>query len=329
MCVNCIFKLSMMMDSEQFDDVFSQSYSGDAYLDEEDDEELVDRTLISKGIVVLYRNSRYKKKIKLIVDAGMVIDGEDFNVDKFIRKLEKRIKKYFNPHYQLDDFVLSGLTLISAIDVGGREKVAAYLKVIRRIGRVKGFSPVVYDCFDKGTSYCLEGNSNGIEFLLYDAEQMILNQQGDAVEHSIQVKSLAQKHKGILRAEVRLTKHKAIRSYTNASSTTKQITELSNYRKDIFLDVFTRIIPFGDFHKKDKAAEIVRKAVPDYNMRRKMLRLLALIPEKKSLHLAQKAMNCRNIDKIMEEFVKINLSPVTISKRQNIQHLLDFYEYLF
>ncbi len=59
-----------------------------------------------------------------------------------------------------------------------------------------------------------------------------------------------------------------------------------------------------------------------------MLRLLVLIPEKKSVHLAQKAMNCRNIEKVMEAFAKINLSPVTISKRHDVKHLEGLYVYL-
>jgi len=52
-----------------------------------------------------------------------------------------------------------------------------------------------------------------------------------------------------------------------------------------------------------------------------MLRLVELIPEKKSLYLAHKAMECRNIEKVMGAFAKINLSPVTISKRQDIKRL--------
>ena len=59
-----------------------------------------------------------------------------------------------------------------------------------------------------------------------------------------------------------------------------------------------------------------------------MLQLVTLIPEKKSLYLAQKAMNCRNIEKVMEEFAKINLSPVTVSKRHDVQHLTNLYSYL-
>lgn len=52
-----------------------------------------------------------------------------------------------------------------------------------------------------------------------------------------------------------------------------------------------------------------------------MLRLISLIPEKKSLLLAQKALNCRDIDEVMREFERINVSPVTISKRSSVRML--------
>lgn len=108
-----------------------------------------------------------------------------------------------------------------------------------------------------------------------------------------------------------------------------QIVELTEKYQDIFLDIFTRIIPFGDFYKKDKTEEFIRRGVEDSTLRRKMLRLVALIPEKKSLYLAQKAMDCRNMEKVMEAFAKIHLSPVTISKRQDVKHLENLYIYLY
>ena len=58
------------------------------------------------------------------------------------------------------------------------------------------------------------------------------------------------------------------------------------------------------------------------------LRLLVLIPEKKSLHLAQKAAGFRDVEKVMEAFVKINLSPVTLSKRHDAKHLDSLYSYV-
>ena len=96
---------------------------------------------------------------------------------------------------------------------------------------------------------------------------------------------------------------------------------------DAFMETFARVVPFGDFHKMTAAVEIIRSEVKDSIMRRRMLRLLTLIPEKKSLHLAQKAMNCRDVEQVMDTFAKIHLSPVTIAKRHDVKHLDNIYSY--
>jgi len=106
------------------------------------------------------------------------------------------------------------------------------------------------------------------------------------------------------------------------------MSELYKMRHVVFLDTFTKVIPYGDFYKKDAATDILRQEVSDIVMRRRMLRLLSLLPEKKSLHLAQKEMKCRNMDEVMAMFAKINLSPVTISKRHDVKHLENIYTYL-
>ena len=134
---------------------------------------------------------------------------------------------------------------------------------------------------------------------------------------------------GVLRVEIRLSKPKAIRDYTDAVEVGGQIVELSEKCQDIFLDIFTRIIPYGDFYKKNRAVELIRREVEDSVLRRKMLRLVALIPEKKSLYLAQKAMKCRDIKKVMETFARVNVAPVTVSKRQEVKYLNNMYEYMF
>ena len=50
---------------------------------------------------------------------------------------------------------------------------------------------------------------------------------------------------------------------------------------------------------------VKRLEIQDTTIRRKMLWLLGLIPDKKSLLLAQKAMSCRRIDKVMKAFFDI------------------------
>ena len=327
MQINQVFELSMVLDSDKFHKVIDKVISREGYLEETEDG-YIDQSLSSKGILVKFRDSQYKKKIKLIAEPRLVLGCNTPDPDRVIRKLEKRTSEYFGHKYHMDDFSLSGIVLSTDIDVGDREDVAAYLKVLKRIGKVKGFSPSSYDCFDEGDSFCLDGNSNGIEFLIYDLEKTLTRQLRDTDTSRKKLKSMMKGSKGLLRAEVRLAKPKAIRAYTNATNISDQITELSENSRDIFLDVFTQIISYGDFHKKGKAVEFVQMNVKDKVMRRKMLRLLELIPEKKSLYLAQKSMNCRDIEKVMDSFAKINISPVTISKRQEIKHLKCIYDYL-
>ena len=321
MNLNQILELSTVLDNEHFQKVFARSYNGEDYIDE-DSGEYMDRSLSGKGITVIYRDSQYKKKIRLIVNAYLLVDDVS-DMDKLIRKLNKRIAEYFNGKYRIDDFVLSGINFVADMDVGTRANAMAYLKVLQRIGRVKGFSPTSYEYFDDNASFCLSGNSNDIDFLLYDLERAFMHQIKGANADWKKLKPI----KGILRAEVRLMKPKAVRAYTDADDVSGQIADLLKDSRNIFLDIFTQLIPFGDFYKKDKAVEIIRKEVADSIMRRRMLRLLVLIPEKKSLRLAQKAMNCRNIEKIMDSFAKINLSPVTISKRHDVKYLEGLYEY--
>ena len=322
MVINQLMELSMIVDTAPFHRIFNAKTS---YLKELDDEYL-DTSLAAKGITVIYRDSRYKKRVRILVNAGMVVDHPS-NTDKLLRKLGKRISEYFDHKYKLDDFTLSGVTLTLDIAIGSRERVFDYLKVLQRVGKVKGFSPVSYNCFDSKASFCLSGNSNAIDFLLYDLEQSLTDQLQDSGMGHKKIKSVSSHTQGILRAEVKLTKPKAVRVYTNAEDTAGQIVELMKDRQQIFLDTFARIVPFGAFYTMTAAVEIVRSEVKDSTMRRKMLRFLTLIPEKRSLHLAQKAANCRDIDKVMEAFARIDLSPVTIAKRHEVKHLENLYSF--
>ena len=324
MILNQTFELSLILDTDPFQRIFTTKAS---YLKEvELDGEYIDPSLAEKGITVVYRASKYKKRIRVLANAGMIVNDYS-NTDKLIRKLDKCIEEYFDHRYALDDFTLSGVTLTVDIAIGSREKVSDYMKVLQRIGKVKGFSPVSYDCFDSKASFCLSGKSNDTDFLLYDLEAATVGQLRNADAGRKQLQAASMQTKGILRAEVRLTKPKAVREYADATDVASQIIELSRKCQDVFGDTFIRIVPFGDFYKKDKAVEIVWKEVKDAIMRRRMLRLLTLVPEKKSLHLAQKAANCRNVEEVMEAFTKIHLSPITIAKRHDVKHLENLYSY--
>ncbi len=324
MKINSTFELSMTLGTDHFQEVFARVYNK-ADLKELEDGYL-DPSMMDKGLTVIYRDSQYKKKVLLLVNTCLVVDNPD-DADKLIRKLNKKIIEYFNRRYQMENFTLSGMNLVADIDVGNRKNVSDYLRVIQKVGKVKGFSPVDYEFLDSVDNFCLGGNSNSTDFLLYDLGAAVMSQRRNTDTGRKTLKSVSQQVGSILRAEVHLTKPKAIRDYTEADNVSSQIVELLENRQNIFLDTFARVVPYGDFHKKDAAIEIIRSEVGDHIMRRRMIRLLTLIPEKKSVHLAQKAMNCRDIEKVMEAFAQINLSPVTLSKRHDVKHLENLYSF--
>ena len=327
MYINQIFELAMVLDNKRFHQVFKHAYNKDGHIENREGG-YVDQSLEEKGITVIYRDSQYKKKVKVIVNIGRLLNGCEFDPDKVTRKLNKRIGEYFDFKYKLDDFILSGMRLVTDTNVGSHENVQAYLKVFRRISRVKGFSPVSYECFEDVDCFCLDGNSSGVEFMIYDLVGSYRKQLKEGDTGRKRFKGLIKESEGILRTEVRLAKTKAVRVYAGEKDIFRQIINLSEKCQDIFLEIFVKIIPFGDFYKKGKAEEIIWREIKDARLRRRMLRLVELIPEKKSLYLAQKAMECRNMEKVVEAFAKINLSPVTIGKRHGVKYLKNVYDYI-
>lgn len=285
---------------------------------------LCDDALKDKGVKIEYHDNTFKKKIKFIINPTKLLGGNDVkklwkpnndNISKLLRKLKEHIDSYFNSKFKLNDFKLTRIDFTVNINVGDRKSVSAYIKVLHNIGKVKGFKPK-YDKNDKkidsDLSFDLEGNSNGVEFTAYDKEAVSERKEAN----------------GILRVEVRLKKKKAISKYTDETAASKQIKSLAANSKYIFLAIFTHIVPSGNFYKKKEAVKLVEDNISKQKHIEKMLQLIELVPKKKSLYLAQKEMNDRNIYKVMEMFAEINVSPVTISKRHNTNSLKNLYSYL-
>lgn len=324
MYLNSVVELSVVLDNVEFHKLLSRVCNLEKCLN---DNKYIDQSLSSKGMIVTYHDKQYKKKVQITINPGVMIDDSEFDSGKLIHKLERRVQEYFGLKYNLSDFDLKRMILMADIDVGSRDKVSSYIKVLQRICKVKGFSPQSYDCLDDDNGFYLDGNSNGTQFLIYDLESVLAGQFRKNETNHKKLKSIIANSEGVLRAEVRLTKSKTVRTYTDETDTSKQLAVLLEKKMDIFLTTFMRIIPVGAFYKKDKAIEIIQREVKNMTLRRRMLRLVAMVPDKKSLLAAQKALNYRRIEDVMETFVKINVSPITISKRHNVKHLPSLYSY--
>lgn len=72
-------------------------YNASSY--EENEEEYIDKSLESDGIIVIYCNSQYKKKVKIVVNSRLLLADGKIGSDKLIQKLNKNIKRYLVPGF--------------------------------------------------------------------------------------------------------------------------------------------------------------------------------------------------------------------------------------
>lgn len=298
----------------------------------------VDDFLASYGITVEYHNCNYQKMIKFRINPSEVLGGNDLelwepnkdNIKTLIKLLNTHISYYFDSRYELDDLILSRVEFTANLNVGA-DNVSTYIKLMHKIGKVKNFSAkykksdYTLNVIQKKHSFDLKGNTNGIEFTIYD-KKADLDKKGKEKK--------AKKAKGILRVEVRLKKRKAIEkaisNYSNKDdlSTENQIKLVSQKSSEIFMNNFVAIIPYGNFYQLKDAEDLVKSSNLKKHQKNKMLCLLRLIPEKKSIYLALKELNIRNPDNVIKWFAKLNVSPITISKREKISFIENIYDYL-
>ena len=207
-------ELKLTLDTKEFENLKDRAYcnaKGNNYRvhpDKKNKNIHVDHALEDEGILIKYHDDKYKKKIKLRVNPTELLGGDDAkklwkpnkdNIYKLLHKLEKIIDSYFDSEYNLNDLKLSRIDFTVNIELGDNNLVTAYIKVLQKIGKVKLFSPKfdknekADDDFNDAESFDLEGNSNGVEFAVYDKNAQLINKKDK------------RRAVGILRIEVRKT----------------------------------------------------------------------------------------------------------------------------
>ena len=277
---------------------------------------------ISKGIEVKEFDNKHGRLIRLKVNPSKLLKGDDSklwkpnhkNVEKLIDKLRRHIAEFFDNEFELDYFDLTRIDFTVDFPIGSKKRVAAYIQILHNFGKVSGFK-MKYNQHDYENDIDIDSSydlikSDGTGFTFYDKwKQCGLDQT-----------------EGILRAEVRLTKKKAIKKHTDETTVSEQIRDLSNRSKHIFLKIFSKVIFPGMYCTMKRASEIINRDVSKVKQQGRMLHLLKLT-KKMSLNEAKAKMKDKNFDRVMRKFAEIGLSPVTIRKRYGISELKSLYDY--
>lgn len=340
------FELALDITSKNFNDLLSRAYQkakkhkhrlGRSTKHTANDVR-VDDALASEGITVEYHNNTYRKIVKFLVNPSKVLGGDDLklwvpdgsNVQELLNRLEDHMEEYFDGDYCLDDFMLSRVEFTANLPVG-KENVPVYIGLLHKIGKVTGYS-LKYSKWDylsgkveKKHSFDLEGNTNGVAFTAYDKEAD-LKKKGK--------NNRAKKAVGVLRLEVRVKKRKSVQKILcglpkGASLTTEeQIQVMAANSKHIFMNYLVGILPDGDFYKLKQAEYILRTSKIKERRKEKMLQLLRMVSEKQTLHLAFRELNIKEKTKELLWFSNVGVSPITLGKREKVDHLPSLYKYL-
>lgn len=204
-------------------------------------------------------------------DTAAVMGNSSANHEKLVQKLEKLISKYFDHEYFLNDFTVLGMILGTNIDLESQYNLREYLHVLRRLGKVKGYTPCGCEYLEDVGGFFLAGNSNATDFFAYDLVQAMSTQLECVGARKLNLKTVEREAEGILRVEVHLKKPKAIRLYTNGYTIDDQLAELFENRQAIFKAVFASVVPCGAYYQKSGATEIIRREVKDDALKRRML----------------------------------------------------------
>lgn len=296
----------------------------------------IDDRFSSDGITIEYHNYEFRKMIKLCINPSKLLGGNDlnlwrpdtYNTELVLDRISECIEDYFDENYDINDFTLTRVDFTVNLNVG-KKNVKPYIALFHKLGKVKKFeykygkADYKTGRIDKEDSFDLKGKTNLIEFTAY-------NKEADLKKKDKYDK--AEKAKGILRLEVRLTKRKAvIDALENLTKCTDLTTEeefdiIVGGCSKIFTTWMAAIIPYGDSYKIKKAIETVEKSDIKMKRKEKMIALIKLIPKKKSLYLAAKELKLRDLNEVLCWFAKIGVSPITISKREQIDYLKNLYD---
>jgi hypothetical protein len=150
------FELTLYIDRDEFDDIFNEAdrnATRKGYNMHEVSFGYVDDSLIKKGIGVAFHSDKKKKKIRIAVYPSLLLGGNlsdlwkpsNDNISQVCDKLEKIVASYFRKDYSLMDFALNKVCFAADLDIGDRERVCDYIKILHSIRRVKCFTPLKYD----------------------------------------------------------------------------------------------------------------------------------------------------------------------------------------
>lgn len=288
-----------------------------------------------KGIRVVLKKTKLGGYLKFIISLNDLLGTDDKlsliepqHIQEALNSADAMLTGEFGEDFAINNLELSRVDYRINVNVGSSENVRAYINLLYRCDKRKGYKVIGLECpdFDSTKGYTARNDIAGTEISFYDKQKQLEQRKYEESERA----------SGILRIELRLTKIKAVKEHTKGCINNHEriIYCIGNSRREI-LGVVRQLIPDGDYYTMKKAREILEKSVKSQKLQDRMIEMLKLTKRLGSIRLAKKEL--RNIDSkikheyfnmMMEEFENIGVNPVVLDKKSVVSTLPGLFTFL-
>lgn len=288
-----------------------------------------------KGIRVVIKKTKLGGYLKFIISLNDLLGTDDklslidpHHIQEALNSADTMLTGEFGEGFSINDMELSRVDYCINVNVGSSENVRAYINLLYRCDKRKGYKVIGLECpdFDSTKGYTARNDIAGTEISFYDKQKQLEQRQYDDSERA----------SGILRIELRLTKSKAVKERTEGCINNHERIAycIGNSRREI-LGVVRQLIPDGDYYTMKEARAIVRKSVKSQKLRERMLEMLKLTKKLGSIRLAKKEIRDKDpkikheyFNMMMEEFENIGVNPVVLDKKSGVSTLPNLFTFL-
>lgn len=245
------------------------------------------------------------KRIEITYEEDLKAIQEEF--DKIINKISDKLPKFLGWTIQRVDYCVNIKT----------EYVRDYINLFQRADRPSKYFKELYD--DKkhrrgqkeGSFYL---SSNGVNINFYDKNNERLNNN-----------ILDKDSINILRLEIQCKKSKTDNIKSRRQFATKNLYYF--FKEDLSRETisyyYKRTVGSGDYYKLNNAIKMIKSSDNSIDMQNKMITILREVNKKRSVFIARQESiyNRNNFNKYLKKIRELNINPVTIPERWQIDKL--------
>lgn len=233
----------------------------------------------------------------------------------------------FGEGYSIDELELYRVDQCINVKVDNDDNVREYISLMYRSEMKKSYCILADDSpdFDISRSCTVRNKTEGLEVSFYDKKEE-LEQRNEVSEQA----------EGILRVELRILKRKPLELQTPECMTNRdRVAHCMNASRNSILNMAHKLMLNADYYPYKKACARVKKLIASKKLRKRMLDMLRLTKEERSVRKAKERLlklhpkiRHEYFNNMIAQFEHIGVNVVTLDDDSEMKLLPSLFKYM-